>query len=102
MSEKLGRRKLTEKFLATLKSDGNDSWALVELYRWQHGELPQLDNPKPLDVAAALRNMAEVFVEKDQSLWPIPTSVASVLMYVAKLIPDNASTPPTPDASSTQ
>jgi hypothetical protein len=97
MSQKLGLEKLRKKFVASLDSVDNDSWARVELYRWQTGslplasDLPSAANSKPIDIAEGLRAMAKSFTEKNQSKWPTPMSVASVLTYVAKLIPDDAS-----------
>jgi hypothetical protein len=57
-------------------NDPNDNWAQVELYRWQHGELPGEDGhaERPLDEAAGLRAMADA-LEKgcksgDRSVMP--------------------------------
>lgn len=69
--------------------DPNDSWAQVELYRWQHGELPPPDNTcKELDEATALRAMADAIEAGCKSGkredMPSPYNVCSVLRYVAK------------------
>jgi hypothetical protein len=70
--------------------DPNDSWAMVELYRWQHGELPPNKNSKELDESIALRNMADAIEEGcktgDHSMMPTPFNVCSVLRYIAKKI----------------
>lgn len=70
--------------------DPNDSWALVELYRWQHGTLPETVDEKPLDEAAGLRAMAEALETKPPTEWPEPFNIASVLKYAAKLIDGTA------------
>jgi hypothetical protein len=61
----------------------SDNWAKVELYRWQHGELPP-DNEKdvkPLNVPEALRAGVKMMDTKD---CPSVFNVAQVLSYVAK------------------
>ena len=61
----------------------NHSWAKVELYRWQHGELPPQDGEeKPLDVPTALREMARALMGEKESM-PSPQNVASVLNFCA-------------------
>lgn len=66
--------------------DPNDSWAQVELYRWQHGHLPGEDGKpeQPLNVAEGLRKMADALDMGDPSTWPSPFNVISVLRYAAK------------------
>ena len=71
-----------------LELGSNDSWAQVELYRWQHGELPPQDETcKKLDEPAALRAMADAIERgcKDgkPNEMPSPFNVCSVLRYVA-------------------
>jgi hypothetical protein len=66
-----------------LLPDPEDSWALVELYRWQYGELPGA-NEKPLDEAEGLRGMAEAIERGDPKNFPAPFNVVSVLRYAAK------------------
>lgn len=46
--------------------DPADSWARVELYRWQHGHLPgqEGEEEKPLDEPAALIAMADALEEE--------------------------------------
>jgi hypothetical protein len=69
-----------------IEHDSNDNWAQVELYRWQHGNLPGEPGTKllALDVPTALMKMAEALSQPDQSKWPAPFNVASVLSYAAK------------------
>ena len=74
---------------AKLERDANDSWAQVELYRWQHGELPpQNDTCKQLDEPAAIRAMADAIEAGcragDSKQMPSPYNVCSVLRYAAK------------------
>jgi hypothetical protein len=81
MSSKLGMRK---RRILNLDRDPNDAWAEVELYRWQHGELPpQNATCKQLDPAIGLQKMAEALSQPDQQKWPTPFNVASVLKYAA-------------------
>lgn len=68
-----------------------DSWALVELYRWQHDELPGEHNKsKELDESVALVKMAEAIEkgckEKDISLMPNPFAVCAILRYMSRKI----------------
>jgi hypothetical protein len=89
MSEKLGSKKKREVFQKTLESSGNDSYARVELYRWQHGNLPPQDSAvcKPLSVPAGLRSMAMAFCEPpDNDAWPHPFNIASVFEFCAKQV----------------
>jgi len=77
--------KLTDKAKALIP-DVEVSWAKVELYRWQYGELPA-ENEKPLDEALAVRKMAEAIqnIGKPGNTDPVPSpySVATVLNYLA-------------------
>lgn len=70
--------------------DPNDSWARVELYRWQYGELPPNENSQELDESIALQNMAEAIEggckTGDHRMMPTPFNVCSVLRYIAKKI----------------
>lgn len=86
MSNRLGLKKQREQMLTALSGSPNDSWAAVELYRWQHGELPTPTGSKPLDIPAALTKMAEALVRLEGGNTPSPQNVASVLSYVAKLV----------------
>ena len=83
MSEKLGAKKQRKLMLATLASESNEQWALVELYRWQHGELPQMGSQKPLSVKIAVEKMAQSFADEDPKNWPAPMNIASVLAYLS-------------------
>lgn len=64
---------------------GDDKWARVELYRWQHGDLPR-KNEKPLSVPEGLRGMAKAIDAGDPASFPTPFNVALVLRYAAKMI----------------
>lgn len=72
--------------------DPNDDWAQVELYRWQHGNLPGEPGTKemPLDASAGLLAMADALARGCKSgkreEMPDPFNVCSVMRYVAKLI----------------
>jgi hypothetical protein len=67
-----------------------DSWAQVELYRWQHGELPPKKDEKKLDIAVGLKNMAQAIEDgckaRDTKLMPPPFSVCAVLKYISRVI----------------
>jgi hypothetical protein len=70
----------------------NKDWAKVELYRWQHGNLPGEPGTevRELDEAAGLRAMADALEKgcktNDMSVMPSPFNVISVLRYVAGLL----------------
>lgn len=66
--------------------DPNDSWARVELWRWQYGGLPAHDDMRPLDVSAGLRGMAAAITAGDRADFPAPGNVVAVLEYAAKVI----------------
>ena len=68
--------------------DPNDSWAKVEIYRWQHGELPPHDEKleKPFDECLGLIGMANAIEVGNPKNFPTPENVASVLRYAAKRI----------------
>lgn len=66
-----------------------DSWAKVELWRWQYGTLPQPDDMRPLDVSEGLRGMAAAICKGDKSNFPTPFNVVAVLEYAAKIISAN-------------
>lgn len=68
-----------------------DSWAQVELYRWQHGQLPPLDGTsKTLDESAALLAMADAIENgrktQNREAMPSPFNVCAVMRYVARKI----------------
>ncbi len=71
-----------------LEQDPNDQWAQVELYRWQHGNLPgEPGKPElPFSVSGGLRGMADAIGRGDLSNFPSPFNVASVLRYAAALL----------------
>lgn len=62
-----------------------EAWAQVELYRWQHGELPPQDSSaKTLDICEGLRGMARAFnSDGKDNPWPAPFNVNAVLNFVA-------------------
>ena len=78
-------QKILDKQNITLP-DPEDSFAQVELYRWQYGELPEHGNEKPLDVSAGLEGMSEAIKAKDMENFPSPHSVIIALEYAAKLL----------------
>lgn len=67
--------------------DPNDSWATVELYRWQWGCLPnQHEPPRSLNIPLAMENMAKALQSRDTKEMPLPMNVSSVLIYAASLL----------------
>jgi len=70
--------------------DPEDSWARVELWRWQYGTLPRPDDMRPLDVSAGLRGMATAIRQGNRDNFPSPGNVVAVLEYAAKAIGANA------------
>ena len=74
--------------------DPSDSWAQVELFRWQYGALPAPTDFRPLNVAEGLRKMSVALMEgcqKDatpeaKDNMPSPFNVVSVMQYAAKLL----------------
>jgi hypothetical protein len=62
-----------------------DSWAQVELYRWQHGHLPgeKGTTEQPLNIPEALRGMAAAIEKGDRNNFPTPFNVAMVLKFAA-------------------
>jgi len=68
----------------------DDSWAQVELWRWQYGELPRPDDSRPLIPSVGLRNMAKAIEIRDPNDFPSPANVISVLRYTAKLLDDRS------------
>lgn len=83
------RNRIKGKSLFKTIPDPEDSWAQVELYRWQYGELPD-DDSKPLDESKGLEAMADAIEkgckENNSSIMPSPYNVCSVLRYMAKKI----------------
>lgn len=88
---KLGQKKRRELLLKAMLdrepvgvSNAEDSWALVELYRLQHGELPpQSGEGKTIQISEGLKALAKL-LEGDSSKYPPLFSVVSVLRYAAK------------------
>lgn len=66
--------------------DPEDSWARVELWRWQYGTLPAADDMRPLDVPAGLRGMAAAIRQGDLANCPATGNVVAVLEYAAKIV----------------
>lgn len=63
-----------------------DHWAEVELYRWQHGELPpQEGSAYPLDISKGLAAMAEACAPEAEH-HPAPFNVAEVLAFAGRKI----------------
>jgi hypothetical protein len=81
-------RNTVEQLVGSLPSP-EDSWARVELWRWQYGSLPQPDDMRPLDVPAGLRGMANAIRQGDRENFPSPGNVVAVLEYAAKVIAAN-------------
>jgi hypothetical protein len=75
----------------------DENWALVELYRWEYGQLPpscsddaeEADKePEKVHLKIALNSMADCLAGNDHDKWPKPFNVASVLRYVARRVKD--------------
>lgn len=65
----------------------DDSWAKVELYRWQYGELPPPDGScKELDTCKGMEAMADAIEKYDVKNFPSPVGVMAILRYAAKLL----------------
>jgi hypothetical protein len=64
----------------------NDSWAEVELWRWQYGELPSQDDIRKLDISVGVNNMAKALESGDRKKMPSVYNVISVLKYLAKKV----------------
>lgn len=60
----------------------NDSWAQVELFRWQYGELPRPNDERRIDVGIALTMAAKACRERQID----PFNAASMLQYAGKLL----------------
>lgn len=67
--------------------DANESFAQVELFLWQYGELPQPTDTRKIDIGKALNachdRIFKAGKEKDMKLMPSPIGVASVMKYLA-------------------
>lgn len=58
----------------------NDTWAEVELWRWQYGHLPDSSDTQPLDIKIATQKMAEALLEGKVQ----PFSAASVIKFLGR------------------
>ena len=86
---KLGLKKQREAVLKNMgvsDFDGNDSWAQVELYRWQHGDPPPQDQTKCKDllISEGLKAMAGALLDPNAKEKPTMFNLASVLNYAGK------------------
>jgi len=68
--------------------DQDDSWAEVELYRWQHGKLRNAPGhvEQPFSAPEGLRGMAKAIELGDRNNFPTPFNVTAVLAYAARRI----------------
>lgn len=64
--------------------DLDDSWALVELYRWQYGQLPMDSKDGELDISIALKNLAEAIEAGESRNFPTPFNMVMILKYLSK------------------
>ena len=69
-----------------------NNWAEVELYRWQHGNLPGEPGTKllPSSPSEGLRGMAAAIEKRDMSNFPDPFNVMTVLRYAAHLLDEKS------------
>lgn len=65
-----------------MEERGHDNWAKVELFRWQHGELPKSDDTRKLDVAVASKKMANALLDRENNIGPF--QAAAVIRYLGK------------------
>lgn len=73
-----------------LKNVFDEQWAHVELYRWQHGELPgESGREHPFSIPEGLRAMAGAIKAGDKANFPSPFNVMIVLEYCARLIEEH-------------
>ena len=77
---------LTISAVGMILPDPDEAWARVELYRWQTGHLPDIEQHEPLNIPLGLRNMAKVIDVGERANFPSPFNVAIVLRYVAGLL----------------
>jgi len=69
-----------------IKDNPFHSWARVELWRWQYGELPQPDDERELDVPVAVEKMVEALTDETRDDRPGVFNCAQVLSYLGHLI----------------
>ena len=72
--------------MINLKTDPNETWARVELWRWQYGALPKPGDMRPLNVSTALRRMAGALNDGVAGQMPTLGNTVSVIKYVAELL----------------
>jgi hypothetical protein len=64
---------------------GSNDWALVELYRWEYGELPPQDGTaKPLHMTIACEAMAEALTNPDAPAVPSSFNTGQVLAFAGR------------------
>jgi len=71
-----------------LKEAEEDSWARIELWRWQYGHLPIMGELRPLDISKALNNLSKALERGERTNYPTPMGVITILRYVAKILPE--------------
>lgn len=73
--------------------DPEDSWAQVELYRWQYGELPTEGNCKPLIPSEGMLKATEALekgIKNKATVYdPSAHNYISMVKYCAKLLKQN-------------
>ena len=71
--------------------NSDDSWAQIELYRHQYGELPPVGDDRKLDARAGMLAMADAIEAgvkgRDPERMPSPVSVIAVMRYAAQFVP---------------
>lgn len=82
---------MRERGARRMNTNPNDGWAMVELWRWQYGKLPDENDTRPLDISQGLKGMADALEKNNPSNFPTPFNIISVLRYVAKLTPNSES-----------
>ena len=65
-------------------SSPNNSYALVELHLWQHGDLPDHNSPT-LNIATALRTVVKGFTSDPRRV-PTPANIQAVNVYLNSLL----------------
>jgi hypothetical protein len=73
-----------------LSERAGDSWAEVELFRWQYGELPKSGDRRKLDRSVGLSRMADAIAEACKAGttvgMPSPFNLCEVLRYISRRI----------------
>jgi hypothetical protein len=67
------------------QKNSNKTWALVELHRWQYGELPKPTDTRELDIGKALKKVANGIIKAESSDDSIitPMNLCSILYFLA-------------------